>query len=255
MKIAWINRFDDAITEAGSKVPTLPASNIKNPHLATKWHSASGDNNTYILAALTAQFTIRCVAVLGTNLTSSATIRVRGSNADNTAVSGEIIDTGTLSNVIDTNYGNFYRDLGADYTARYWRIDFNDATINNIQVGRIFIGPAWSPSKEMLFGWGMNYNDSSRRTRAQGGQLYIDKSFRFRTLDFTLAFMDKAEMYDNAFEIARRNGMTEDVLVIPEENGTYNSEISIFGLVANAFPLTHQTFQVYRQRYRIEERL
>lgn len=255
MKLAWINRFDDAIIEAGSAISSLPVANLKNPQLAVKWQSAGGITTTYILADLGAQYPIECVAVLGTNLTTAGTIRIRGSNSDNTAVTGEIVDTGTLSNTLKTGYRHIYRVLAAEYTARYWRIDLTDATLDKISAGRVFLGPAWTPSKAMLFGWGVTYHDASRTTRSKGGQVYADQSFRFRSIDFTLAFMNQAEMFNNSFEIDRANGLTKDVLFIPDENGTFNSEMSIYGLVIGSLPLNHQTYQIYRQRYRIEERL
>lgn len=255
MKIAWINSFDEAIIEAGNQVSNLPIQNLQNSQVAVKWQTQSGINSTYFLADLTSIVAVSCIALIGTNLTSTATVRIRGSNTDSSAVAGEIVDTGVLSGVVSDNYRNFYRAFTTPYSARYWRIDIEDTSLNYLRMGRAFIGPAWSPSKEMNFGWTIGYTDASRITRSQGGQLYIDESFQFRALDFTLSFMDQAEMINNGFELTRRNGGVRDVLVMPDENGTFNSELSIFGLVSGASPLTHVTYQIYRIRYRVEERL
>jgi len=255
MKIAWINRFDSATVDAGNQVSSLPVQNLQNEQVAIKWQTASGINSTHILIDMTAVVDIDCLALVGTNFTSAVTFRIRGSNTDNTAVAGEVADTGTLSGMVSSNYRNFYYAFSATKTARYWRIDIEDTSLNYLRAGRLFMGPAWSPSKEMNFGWSIAYTDSSKVTRSQGGQLYIDESFKFRALDFTLSFMDQTEMISNGFEITRRNGSIIDVLVIPEENGTFNSELSIFGLLIGTFPLTHVTYQIYRIRYRIEERL
>jgi len=255
MKIAWVNRFDDGAVTAGSRVSSLPPENLQNPHLAVKWHSEGGVNNTHVVADLGASSTVDCVAAIGANLTASATLRVRASDTDSTGADGAKYDSGALNSVISDSYKNFYHSLSSTITARYWRVDFNDSTLNNIRVGRLFIGPAWTPTKEMLFGWALTWADNSRRTKSRGGQSYIDLGPRFRILDFTLSFMGQSEMYNNAFELARRNGTNEDVLVIPDEDSSFLSEFSVFGLVSGALPLTHANFNVYRQRYRIEERL
>lgn len=255
MKIAWVNHFDTASIEAGTNVPNLAPQHLKEPQLGIKWFTTTGSNSDYILSDFGSAKEVRCVAVLGTNFTSAATIRVRGSNTDNTAQDGGIVDTGVVSSVTKTNYGSIYYTLDADYTARYWRVDLADSTVNNLRVGRLFIGPAWTPTKSMLFGWSIAHNDASRRTRSLGGALYVDESFRTRTLDFTLSFLSQTEMYTNPFEMMRANGLAHDILVIPEESGAFIPEMSIWGTLASAFPLIHQTYQVYRQRYRVEERI
>jgi len=254
MRLAWVNRFDDAIIEAGSRTPNLPPQNLRDPHMPVKWFSETGVTSTHILADIGSSQPIGAVCVLGTNLTSAATLRVRGSISDNTGIAGEVYDSGTLSNVIDDDYPNFYHVFN-DVSARYWRINITDDTLLNLRAGRVFIGPTWVPTKAMQFGWGMTWADASRRTKSRGGQSYIDVGYRFRVMDFTLSFMDQSEMYTNAFELARRNGLNQDILVVPDDQNTLLHEISIFGLVTSSFPITHSNFNVYQQKYRVEERI
>jgi len=146
--------------------------------------------------------------------------------------------------------------LNSDITARYWRVDIEDLTLSTyIEIGRLFIGPAWIPSKSALYGWANDWIDESNTSKSLGGQTFINVRARRRVLTFTLSFMDEDEMYNNAFEIARRNGLNKDILVMMKTTGSRISEQSIFGLVNRSVPLTHQTLNVFMTRYTIEERL
>lgn len=262
MRIAWQNLLDSATLTAGSQITTLPVENLQSPHLATRWHTETGVTASYVLIDLGSALAVDVLAVLGSNLTAGATWRVRASTSDATAVSGDLYDNGAGSPLdpvdagVDGNYGAIYLALASTVTARYWRIDLIDAAVaDNLQVGRVFIGPAWQPTSGMLYGWAMTYADDTRRTRSLGGQTHVDVGPRYRRLQFGLSFMNEAEMYGNAFELARAAGLNGDVLVMPQDAGNYQSQQCVHGLLAQAAPLVHETHNVYRMRYVIEERL
>jgi len=75
-------------------------------------------------------------------------------------------------------------------------------------------------------------------------------------IEFTLGFMDEAEMYGNAFALARANGIVRDVLAVNDTSGaSYRSDQSVWGLCTASEPIVHETVNIYRQKFRIEERL
>ena len=75
-----------------------------------------------------------------------------------------------------------------------------------------------------------------------------------RVLKFTLNFLSEAEMYGNAFVMARTNGIVRDVLAINDLTTAYLSEQCVFGLAASE-ELVNEKLEIYRQNFNIKERL
>lgn len=255
MILAWENKIDAATLSAGSAAAGLPVTNVQHAHLSRRWHMAAGVKSSWLLADLGSAIPCAALAVLGTNLTAAATYRLRASNLDPTAVAGDLLDTGVVAGAVKTGYGAVYKPFTA-LSARYWRLDLTDTTVaDHVEVGRVFLGPAWQPSIELLYGWSVTPTDPSRRTQSIGRQTHVDVLPQARVLEFTLGFMDEAQMYGNAFALARSNGLAKDVLVIPVETSAYLSEQAVFGLLVQSEPLVHEAWQIYRMAYQIEERL
>src|SRR5574340_1443988 len=118
MILGWENKADAAMIPAGSEIATLPASNVQQPHLSRKWNTAAGVKSSYLLLDLSASVSCALLGVLGTNLTAAATLRLRASDADATAVAGDKLDTGAVSAGVKTGYGAAYKWFAA-VAARY----------------------------------------------------------------------------------------------------------------------------------------
>ena len=143
-----------------------------------------------------------------------------------------------------------------EVTARYWRLDLTDNTVaDNLHVGRVFLGPSWSYSETLQWGWGVTPVDPSAIRKSRGGQSYPDKLTKYRALDFTLNFLSEAQMFDNVFVADQANGRVTDMLAIPFESGSYVSEQAVWGLVSASEPVVHELTRKFRKKFRIEERL
>jgi len=258
MLIADQNLSDSASTIiAGSQVSSLPIENVQNNPVAKIWRT-SNSNSDHILINMGSQVSIRIVALLGTNLTSSATIRIRADNSDTTATTGAILDTGVVDANIDDNYNTLYYVLNSDTTAQYWRIDLADNILSVLEVGRLFMGPAFFPDTKAQFGWTLNYKDSSSISQSLGNQTFIDPRNKERMLAFTLSFLSESEAYDTIFELQRRIGQSENILVMMNENETDSlrrSQYSIYGLINQTGQVIHRTIGVFQTKFQIKERL
>lgn len=258
MMLGWINRADDAVLSPGSEIGSLPAANIKHVHLSKKWHTVAGVKSSYVVLDLGAQYPVDLLAVLGTNLTPTATFRLRGSNSDPTGVTGEIYDSTTIGAGVLTDYPAVYHKLPSQQSARYWRLDITDNSVaSNLQIGRVFLGPGWTCSRE--YGWGIAWQDATRVARARGGQRWTDAGPRARMLQFSVNYLSVVDMMTNPFELARRNGLTKDVLAYiddGESGANYIPQRSVFGaalLVGE--PIVQEKPRCFRARYQIEEAL
>jgi hypothetical protein len=255
MKLAWDNKADSATLTPGSEIATLPGTNTQKPHVSRKWHTAAGVKASHVILDMLASVSCSQLAVVGTNLTAAATYQLRASDLDPTAQADLLYDSGVVAGAVKTGYGAIYKGFNA-VAARYWRLNLTDNSLpDNLQVGRVFLGPSWTHAKTLLYGWGITPVDPSPVEKSRGGQSYPDAQPKFRAGEFALDFLTEAEIYDNLFAMARANGVVKDVLAIPFENGAYISEQAIWGLVQPYEPLIHKLSQTFRHKFRIEERL
>lgn len=255
MLIAWDNKGDAATVTAGSSASTHPVSNVQHPHVARHWRSASAVKSTYINLDLGSSLSCAALALLGTNLTTSATIRIRSSDTDPTATTGTEVDTGTVSAGIVTGYGGVYKTFTAT-ASRYWRIDLEDTTVaDHLEVGRLFLGPTWTPTYGHSYGYSIGWQDVSPRDVTPGGQWYISERARRRVLQLSMDFGTQADMLGSALNLGREAGSATDVLVMPETSGNYVPVLAVWGLMTELAPVVHANVNIYRQRYLVEERL
>lgn len=255
MMIAWDNLADDATLSTDSEISTLPASNVQHPHVVRKWHTAAGVKSAYLILDMGASVACAIAALLGTNLTAAGTIRIRASDSDPTVTSSTVYDSTAVATGITAGYGAIYKSFDSA-TARYWRFDLSDSAVSsNLQVGRVFLGPKWTPTIAQQLGWSVMAADPSRRTQTYGGQVHVDERPQQRVVQFTLDFMTEAEMFANAFALARANGLVRDVLVINEIDGSYLSQQAVWGLLEASEPLVNEKLALWRQKFTVRERL
>ncbi len=256
MLIAWDNKADAASAlTVSSEIATLPGANVQQPHVSRKWHTAAAVKDAYLLFDLGSSLSCALFAALGTNLTAAATVRIRCAESVADVTAAPLYDSTAVNAGVVAGYGAAYKSFTAQ-AARYWRLDFTDATLpDNIQVGRVFLGPKWTPSINQLYGWRVRVKDDSKVARSYGGQSYVDVRPQTRVLKFELDYMSEAEMYGNAFAMARTNGLVSDILVIPDSAGTYLSQQAVWGLLSASEPLVHRIPLIYRQAFTVEERL
>lgn len=256
MLLAWSNKADAATLTTDSAKATLPVTNLQTPHVAQKWHTVAGVTAAYAIADMGSAVACDILALLGTNLTPTGTVRVRASSLDATVTGSLLLDTGVLTGAAKAGYGAIYKAF-ASTTARYWRIDLSDAAVaeGNLRVGRLFLGPSWTPTQGPDFGWAIQTLDDSPGDESYAGQEYDEEKPQRRLLTFVLDHMTEAEAYGSAFALARANGRVRDVLAIYDINGSYLSEQAVFGKLIAGEPIPHRLPRVYRQKFTIRERL
>ena len=258
MLIAWNNLADDATLTASSEQASAPGANVQIEHVSRKWYTVAGVTAATLLFDMGSSVACAILAVLGTNLTTAATFRLRGSDSDATGVTGEKYDSGTLnasSYGVKTGYGNVYLSF-TSAAARYWLLNLSDASVPLLQVGRVFLGPKWTPTLNQGFGWSVTPQDESKVTRSYGGQAFVDERPQRRIIQFTLNFISEAEMYANAFAMARASGVARDVLAVNDIAASgYLAEQAVYGLCTASEPLVHENYGAFRQKFSIEERL
>lgn len=253
--IAWNNLIDAATLATDSEQAELPAANVQQEHLSRAWQTADGVASAYLLADLGASYTCGVLALLGTNLGVNATLRLRGSVSDATATGSLAYDSGTIGAGAAVGYGGCYHVFD-DTAARYWRLDLDDPdAADNLSIGRVFLGPKWRPTYNLMYGWSVSNMDESRVVKSYGGQQYADLKPHRRAVEFRLEHLTEAEAFGSAFAMSRARGVTRDVLAIPDSEGSYVPHKSVWGPLSASEPIANHVALTWQQKFRIEERL
>jgi hypothetical protein len=115
--------------------------------------------------------------------------------------------------------------LPEDFVSRYWRIEISDP--NNpagyVEFGRVFIGPAWQPQVNMIYGASVGWETDTAATASRSGAEYFDVRTPNRVQHFTLDFMAQDEAFGRAFELQRQAGIHSEILFIHDPDDTVHA--------------------------------
>ena len=261
--IGFPNRIDDAAVSGGTWVSTLPLANIKSRILGKVARTTAATTAaTKFDADLTTAQTIRIVAAVNHNLTITATARVRGSTVSD--FSTNVYDSGWI-NAWSYAYtaeqregftATFAHILSADTSARYWRVEFNDTAnpAGYVQVGRVFIGPSWSPAINISFGAELGWNTTTDVQQSASGVEYFYHRAPYRVQNVKMDFLTIDEGMANAFEIQRLAGIDAEVFWIYDPDDTTHALRRRFlGRLQTLSPVIHPYFEFTSTAFSIKE--
>ena len=194
LMLAWPNLADSAALSSGSWSAGLPLNNLKNRLISKAARSTNAlAASTKFDADLGEAMAINAVGLIGTNLTTAATYRIRG--ASDAGFTSVLHDSGTVSAATQTP--NLIHAITAAITARYWRVELTDTAnpAGYVQAGRLFIGAGWQAAVNASFGTGLGYESATVMEQSLGGVDYPDKRTPRRVFRFDLDWLTDAEAY------------------------------------------------------------
>lgn len=255
IRIIYENIADTATTLTAStsaNATTLPASNMQNDYKG-KAHRSTGTSVTYTVT-WTGNKNIGGVALPATNLSPTATIRVRLYNSSNhvtpNADSGTIyacpgsqLELWNWSQPLNSNsfvYG------GASKTAVWFTnqvmadlctIDLVDTnnTAGYIDCSRLVIGPYWEPKYNVSNGINVEITDTSAVSYSEAGDRVATRGFITDTLSFEFSVLEEADK-NTLIQILRKVGTSKNVLysVFPDNNSVIEQAHLIYGKRSNS---------------------
>lgn len=215
--------------------------------------------------------TAKILALVNHNFSLPALMRFRGSNDATFATSlydsGWVLAWPAVYTTLEVDWeedswwgGQYTDEQRAGYTAttvhvlpsvikaRYWRVEIDNTTnaAGYVQIGRVFIGPAWQPLTNMSYGASIGWETKTAVQEALGGAEYFQKRTPYRVQNISIDWMTENEGMGNAFEIQRRAGIDAEVLWVFDPDDTihalrrrYLGRLQQLSPVQYPYPLIH----------------
>lgn len=220
-------------------------------------------NAVQIVVVLDALQAIGCVAIPACNLSSRATMRVRGYDAE---VGGELrIDTDVQYAAPGVNLGhwdpsqnlnvNAFGDGPATVAAWFQHvplrrivIDIEDPLREYIDLSRLVIGRYWEPKYNPAYGAALGFEDSTTNTRAESGDIRTDLGTQHRILTLPMEWVDATDRHRVTGILRQGLGRRHFVSVTPDGSDVgLEQDYMLYGVlrqlgdVAYTAPTLHQT--------------
>jgi hypothetical protein len=250
---------------------TLVAANLLT-ELKGQVHRSTGTSVTYT-ARWAADQRVGCVALPCTNLTATATMRVRlFSDTNATAL---VADSGTVTAVpgfnLDPKLWPTARNansfaFGGGVKAVQWFtsqptniraviIDLVDTSnpAGYIDCSRLVIGDYWSPTYNIQNGVQLEIADNSQTSRRDSGDLITDRSFVYDNLTFDFSLLTDFDK-NNLTRIIRNVGTHDNIFVSlfpADPSQTTNHDSSIYGKRSTNSAVTYQLYSYYAHQMQL----
>jgi hypothetical protein len=215
--LGYANQIDDGTVSGGSWNASYPLTNIKTPYLFQKARTSNtlATSSVIIIDCATAQ-TLGVMALISTNLTINATVKVQSSDVSDFA--STTYDSGWLT-VYD------YSDFAVSFTpiaARYWKISISDTgnADGYIEIGRVFLGWQFKPSINIDFGASIGVESDTTSMRALGGPDYFDARPNRRVWRGTWSWLTEPEAYTVMMNILRSQDIDKEVYLMEDDSDT-----------------------------------
>lgn len=265
----------------GSWSATLPLSNLQNRQVQRVARSTNDDlASTKFVVDLGSVKSVRALALVLHSLSANSAYRITGN--DSAVFTTPIYDSGWLdvwpSGIIPVDQlewendnfwlGTMTAEQRAGYNVplvhilptaqsfRYWQFEFDDtlSTLGYVQFGRLFMAPAFQPIYNAAYSASLGYEDPTEVATALSGAEYFDVRGRYRVHKFSLEYLDKDEAHNQVLELQRLQGISGEVLVVPNvDDAATFVQRSFVGRLRNLSPVSQPYFSAWSTSFEIKE--
>ncbi|KQQ40475.1 hypothetical protein ASF61_06900 [Duganella sp. Leaf126] len=279
LRILHDNAIDRAVLTASGQAGSLGPANMQSDERSAVFRAPG----TYagIDAVWPTQQSIACVALIFTNMTSSARMRVRGYAQPGDTV--PVLDTGDFFPCPAAPHGSFpwgtmplgwnaYHAGGVNTWARgggahgitwfspvrvrrlFVQVAVTQSSGGYLEISRLVAGNYWSPQHNPDYGAGVTPVDTSEAYRTAAGQAKSNVGTKHKILDLNLGFMTEA---DRAYisRIVDERGTVKPVLasLYPENTNKLKEQAHmLYGRFVNLSAITAPSFSLYSTPLQIE---
>lgn len=222
---------DDAILSGGDWTIGLPLANLQDmqPTNTARSTDATNVSTVIVIDAGTAR-AWDCLYLGRTNLSASATIRIRAATSEANLTAAPGFDSGAISAWPVTGrptdrglvWFDVFKQISPGGSFRWWQIDIDDDTNADdyVEIGRLVFGPLWQPTYQHAPGVNRTFDPSDVRIKTPYGHTLTDRRLRPRVWSVPFPVMTRADAEDMAEEIMRLIGTAGDLVVCLEPEAT-----------------------------------
>lgn len=256
---------DDATLSGGSWLAALPLNNLKDRRISKVARSSDAlEASTTFDVDLGAARYIGVVALIGHNLSQSATVRIYGDDASDFASPG--YDSTAFAAIPDiypsgyplwidaadrdgalsaTDYADGYvPDVihvpATPQNYRYWRVVISDTgnADGYVQIGRLVVANVYQPTVNFDADAQLGWQTSTSRTETDGGAFFFNSKPQRRTVGITFSYVPEDEAMVHLYELNRYLGTDKQVLFIYNPSDTeHMHRRSFLGVLDKLSPL------------------
>ena len=273
-------KSDAADFSWGQWTAGLPLPNLANRRLRKVARSVSADtDDTRFRVTLPAGQTFRVIVLGPMNVTTAYQYRIRSYTDGFAAV---VYDSdwvkpfeGSGGGPLDREWEDPFFWLGIEpyddpdrgiwlihilpepVTGRLWSVEIDDRynTDGYIEIGRLFMPAAWTPSINYALGNnGLGLRNNALSSAALSGSKQFWRRLNPRQFRFTLDYLPEAEAFGEAYRFMQRVGFDGEVFVIPDPDDAANiQKRSFLGTVMEMDALSQAVFGHASAGFQIEE--
>lgn len=218
---------EDGVSLSGG-VWTVPLSNLLDPVPLTRARSFGlGTANTQFQVDLGAARSVRAPCVTHTNMTAAGQYKWTWySDAWLTEVdnSGWAAIPGYPTYDPDALGASIFHVFSAAVSARYWKIEFDDAANPDgyVELGRLFMGDTWAPAFNFDESNSDELSPNTARQDAEGGTAYFVRRRPARAFSFAFPRLAASAEAPTIRKIRRIANLNRQVILIPDPADTAN---------------------------------
>jgi hypothetical protein len=280
--IGYDNLIDEALVSDGSWIAALPLGNIQDRELGLVARSNGlALGATKFVVDLQVFNVVRVIDIVRHTLSRDARFRIRSSTVSDFSVVGvdsgwqdvwpRVYPFGSLPWGAPNWWDGRYTDkeigrqkteliyiLPEESTDQFWLFEFDDQanSAGFIDIGRVFIGPAWQPAMNASFGWSLGVEDASEIEVTLSGAESADERSRRRVLNFSTDWMEEDEALARAFEIQRGSGTTREIVVVQNPDDTVHlARRAFLARLGKLDPIVNPYVQLNRTSWQARELL
>ena len=243
---SYVNGVDvaSAVLSASNPVGTLPVANLQDTRVVRPFRS-SAVSGWFLIDMVTNQSVDFLAIAQGWNATmmaSSDTFRHRLDPDGGTPGAGASLDTGAIACNIQAGYGMHAYFIGSTKSVRYWRCDFNAASLASLgflDLGRAWAGPLVTASVNPIYGYAEQWEDTSVVTVApRSGAEYIDVFPERRNIVLEFDALNTVEGMSTFKELARVAGLRGQMFYTFDTGSAYLASEMMFCRRAQNDPIS-----------------
>jgi hypothetical protein len=271
LRIIYDNATARGTLSASTTAGSLAASNLLTDIKSEVWRSTA-TTATLTLTWTNSEF-VSCVALPFCNLSSAATLRVRGYT--NVADATPAIDTGAQyacpATFGQVNWGqqflgaNSYAYGGGTYGVIWFAstsvkklvIDIADTTNvqGYIEASKLITGTYWTPTNNVEYGAELTVADTSTHERSDAGDLRTDRGTLHKVLSLDLTMLTSVDR-NGLWNIMRGNGMSRPVFLSMtplSDDPTEEQIYQVYGKLSKQGSVRYQFINQFTTSLEIEE--